>query len=68
MQYLLLKYIAICNGGLHWSPRDEMLVSPSDPEGSSGAFGLVRRDRAGVGHHPKSIGISIGASLTRAIV
>lgn len=29
-----------------------MLVSPSGPEGSSGAFGLVRRDRASVGHHP----------------
>lgn len=29
-----------------------MLVSPPDPEGSSGAFGLVRRDWASVGHHP----------------
>ena len=29
-----------------------MLVSPSDPEGSSGAFGLERRDLAGVGYRP----------------
>lgn len=40
-------------GGLHRSPRDDMLVTPSGPEGSSGAFGLGRRDPAGVGHHPK---------------
>jgi len=29
-----------------------MLVNPSGPEGSSGTFGLGRRDLAGVGRHP----------------
>jgi len=29
-----------------------MLVNPSGPEGSSGAFGLGRRDLAGTGRHP----------------
>jgi len=32
-----------------------MLVSPSDPEGSSGTFGLERRDLAGVGYRPISL-------------
>lgn len=45
-------------GGLHWSPRDDMLVSPPDPEGSNGAFGLVRRDWISVGHHPNSFYMS----------
>lgn len=34
------------------SPRDDMLVTTSGPEGSSAAIGLGRRDWAGLGHHP----------------
>ena len=37
---------------MHWFPRDDMLVNPSDLEGSSGTFGFERRDLAGVGRHP----------------
>lgn len=34
-----------------------MLVNPSDPEGSSGTFGLGRRDLAGTGRHPSFVAL-----------